>query len=1349
MLRTKSVSLAIISTLCLLGGCHRTSRSDSNTDSDTNVTDTESNAGADADIDTDTDTDTDVDTDIDSDIDTDSDTDADTDTDSDADTDTDTDSDYMYQWHAFYGSSQWWTDLTVVQRGDSGHDIAVNKLGDIYVAGFSAGTWSGPGDEPPFKEYDEERRNGTIIKLSSVGAYKWHTFHEVSGIAIAVDGEGSVYVAGHSHGDWSGPQGEGPINSTSKEGATILKLDSDGNYKWHIFYGPGTSDNITQITDIALDKDCNLYAVGRTNKSWLGPGGEAPVHPYGGEDGDYYVFVWADHSNSLREPDEMDNVGVSGTPVAVTLTPPPDLQVTAVSGPANAYAGHSVPVSWTVRNAGSGDTPGSVWRDRVYLSTDTTLDANTDLVLGTVSHNGALAAGEAYTATAMVNLPQVVSALPSGSDYYLFVTTDIHDDVYEHLWETNNTSDPSEPVHIAPRPPDLAVSKAGWALSNDGYSSDKAAAGYPITFTLTVANSGQLTATDVLVTDTLPPEVTFVSQSSSLPFTQSGNLLLWELGDVQAEEVAVIEIVASILSGTVGAITNQVEATTSSFENDLTNNMAILATMVEEPRPVLTVSPMGPTLAVMRGASADLVANVSNSGLTAATGIVVTPPSHIPWVTVNAGGLTELLPGETETITITASVAAAQTPGYYRDFVIMTEAEGSQAFIALTVYATGLQRTLEVTVENDQGARVPGATLQLVKRETSVIVTEGVTETYHSNAQGAADSNGVVTLSDLQVGTYDYSLAAEDHEMASGVLTIVDGFGAQAETLLLAARAALGVWPGEPAIGVVRGDVSGQTIAIVNNGAAPLTGVTIASPSSLPWVVLGTPGDIPDVAPGASVEFTIFASPPATLPVGVYQDYVVVTADGGQMRQAALTVEVAGDQARDLEVLATDSRGAQLTDGTVTLIEQALSVWSAGGVTTTFNQQFSAALDAGGAALFAGLEPGGYNYVVSSQGYEQESGTLAIQPGAESSTMTVALVPVPFAYTWEVVPIQQEYAITLTLTYDTQSEEPALLIPPRYWRFSECRLELGDEIRIYNPTPITLTLSALGVTAPGVSVDVGTYADVIGPGGSILVPVTAAMEDENDLAGGEVRAEFTFAAIEDEFVTFTFNPSSQTSPMLAPDETYQRTYLIEPAVFYPTTLYTLDLTQPTNLSWINLHASQTGPTLWASETDVTVTLVVDTPTWLTEGIYTDTATIRVLGDDGTTREGTLNIEVSKLATGLQVHTSFELGPIPYTIKTGESSGIIRTRWVDCDGDEGPSGGGWNWILVLDRLVGWWFPGVDWYLRPFPSPAPPPPPGYGHQQVRLMINQYLMLEGEGFHASMTMDNISADPLEAIS
>ncbi|MBN1661871.1 MAG: PKD domain-containing protein [Anaerolineae bacterium] len=207
----------------------------------------------------------------------------------------------------------------------------------------------------------------------------------------------------------------------------------------------------------------------RINPAYLGPGesylNTATFNLPQGTEGDYYVFVRANAQGVMREADQTNNVGRSDTAIDISLPPLPDLQVSGVSGPANAFSGDRILVNWTVRNEGAGATGVGYWFDAIYLAVTTTLDVDDAYLLRTVYHSGDLGSGQAYTLTIPVTLPQAIYGA-----WYLFVATDMSNRVYEHVWESNNTGGPSGPLHITlTPPPDFQVtSLSAPATANSG-----------------------------------------------------------------------------------------------------------------------------------------------------------------------------------------------------------------------------------------------------------------------------------------------------------------------------------------------------------------------------------------------------------------------------------------------------------------------------------------------------------------------------------------------------------------------------------------------------------------------------------------------------------------------------------------------------------------------------------------------------------------------------------------------------------------------------------------------------------------------------------------------------------------
>lgn len=200
--------------------------------------------------------------------------------------------------------------------------------------------------------------------------------------------------------------------------------------------------------------------------------------------GDWYVFVVTDDGNQIYEFNaENNNFNYDnqqpGSPVMIRATPP-DLAIpNALTAPATANAGTSVAVSFTVRNQGAFDaTPN--WYDKIYLSTDQTLNTATDTALATIYRPAPLGAGLQYTVNTTVNIPACLSGT-----YYLFALTDSGNQIFEFDMkvnaEANNSSQPKQ-IQITNTPPDLRV----MTVVNPANGT----AGQPIQIDWTVANIG-------------------------------------------------------------------------------------------------------------------------------------------------------------------------------------------------------------------------------------------------------------------------------------------------------------------------------------------------------------------------------------------------------------------------------------------------------------------------------------------------------------------------------------------------------------------------------------------------------------------------------------------------------------------------------------------------------------------------------------------------------------------------------------------------------------------------------------------------------------------------------------------
>ena len=145
-----------------------------------------------------------------------------------------------------------------------------------------------------------------------------------------------------------------------------------------------------------------------------------------GLSGPYYVIVVADKGKVLDDPNRADNSADSASPVTISLPQAGDtpastlLSVGDISVAATASAGQPISVSYTINNLGSGASAAS-WVDRLYLSLDGVWSV-TDPLLGSVEHNGGIAANGSYTATLQTTLPGVAAG-----SYHIIVRNDVYD----------------------------------------------------------------------------------------------------------------------------------------------------------------------------------------------------------------------------------------------------------------------------------------------------------------------------------------------------------------------------------------------------------------------------------------------------------------------------------------------------------------------------------------------------------------------------------------------------------------------------------------------------------------------------------------------------------------------------------------------------------------------------------------------------------------------------------------------------------------------------------------------------------------------------------------------------------
>ena len=152
---------------------------------------------------------------------------------------------------------------------DEVDDIIIDGSGNIYVTGYSDGTWGSP--IRPFSATPD----AYVAKLDAQGTLQWNTFLGGSGgdlgYGIALDTSGNVYVVGNSDATWGNPIQ--PLVPGISD-VFIARLDTNGNLVWNTFLG-GTG--MDEAREIAV-RGGTLYVTGRSDAAW----GVITIRPYTG-----------------------------------------------------------------------------------------------------------------------------------------------------------------------------------------------------------------------------------------------------------------------------------------------------------------------------------------------------------------------------------------------------------------------------------------------------------------------------------------------------------------------------------------------------------------------------------------------------------------------------------------------------------------------------------------------------------------------------------------------------------------------------------------------------------------------------------------------------------------------------------------------------------------------------------------------------------------------------------------------------------------------------------------------------------------------------------------------------------
>ena len=199
--------------------------------------------------------------------------------------------------------------------------------------------------------------------------------------------------------------------------------------------------------------------------------------------------------------------------------------------------------------------------------------------------------------------------------------------------------------------------------------------GQNFVYNLNVTNNGPDDAQNVVLTENLPPQATFLSANPG-PATNAANVLTFNLGTIPSGQTVTVKVSMRPLPGVGGFVHNSASVTTTSLDTNSANNSVTRDSVVASPdQSDLNVTISGPTFSVSTTGIA-YTATVTNNGPHTADNVVfkgdVTALDTIATLNASQGTVSQandaitallgaLAPGQSATVTFTVNTGASDT----------------------------------------------------------------------------------------------------------------------------------------------------------------------------------------------------------------------------------------------------------------------------------------------------------------------------------------------------------------------------------------------------------------------------------------------------------------------------------------------------------------------------------------------------------------------------------------------------------------------------------------------------------------------------------------------------------------
>ncbi|MEO8477005.1 MAG: hypothetical protein ABI572_08140, partial [Actinomycetota bacterium] len=544
-----------------------------------------------------------------------------------------------------------------------------------------------------------------------------------------------------------------------------------------------------------------------------------------------------------------------GTGVAaktVTAVAAADLSVTKTDSVDPVTAGNQLTYTLNVANAGTSPATGVSLTDAVPAGTSfVSATGGGTLSAGTVTWNlGTIASGASTSVTVTVAVNASRTTPLSNTANVTATSTDP---------DTSNNS-ATEATAVATSA-DLSLTKTD--------SPDPVGVGEDLTYTIGLTNSGPSNAQNVVITDTLPGAVTFVSATPTAgSCSRSGVTLTCSLGTVAAGATPSVTVVVRPNPGSEGTITNSASVTSTTSDPDTGDRTASAGTTVT-PRADVSISKTDGPDPVVAGNQVTYTLAVANAGPSTAAGVTVTDaiPPGTSFVSATGGGslsagtvtwnLGAMAASASTTLQLVVAVDSGRTAGLSNTADITT---------ATTDPVPGNNSSTQTTAVNTS------ADISITKSDTPDPVAAGQTLTYTLAVSNAGPSNALnVSAQDvLPAGVSFVSAVPSTGSCSESFGTVTCGLGT-----------------------VATGGGATITIRVTPSAAGSLSNTaSVSSSTPDPSLVNNTSTALTTVTPLADVSVSVSdSSDPAD--AGTQLTYTFVVGNAGPSSAASVAMSTA------------------------------------------------------------------------------------------------------------------------------------------------------------------------------------------------------------------------------------------------------------------------------------------------------------------------------------------------------------------------------------------------------------------------------------------------------------------------